>query len=204
MRSFLWVVFLSLLAINVAEAKRDFYVEREVNCGIGEMCYLLDGQPLNGKLRRYYPSGVVKQENEYRNGLKNGVQQKFYPDGKQRAYAVFLNGKLQGGASLYYNNGNVEYEEQFDNGVLHGVRYGYYEDGRLKLEEKYVSGVKDGKEKQYYEDGKPRAELWYDHGKITSAACWGYDGKKRDYTAEAEEYAKIGGNPCRAMKLKWL
>ncbi len=204
MRKLLLIVLSAVIVYHAAEAKRDFYVEKEVRCGAGQMCYLLDGQPLNGKLRRYYPTGVVMQENEYRDGMKNGVQQLFYPDGAQRGYAIYLNGKLQGGASLYYKNGNIEFEEQFDNGVLNGERKGYYEDGKIKLKEKYAAGVKDGQEKQYYENGKPRAELWYDHGKVVSAVCWGYDGKRKDYTAEAEEYNRLGGTPCRTIKLQLM
>lgn len=205
MRKYFWCFVLVLAGmVRHADAKRDFYVESEVRCGAGEVCYFLDGQPFNGKLRLYYPSGVVSADIEYQNGVKNGVQQKFYTDGKQRAYAVFANGKVQGGASFYYPNGRMEFEEQFDNGVLNGIRRGFYEDGTLKLEETYVSGFKDGRERRYYPNGKLQAELFFDHGKVVSAACWHGNGARLDFTENAEEYIQKGIIPCRLFKIKLL
>ncbi len=202
MKTSLWIMAAVLAAVNAAEAKRDFYVESEVRCGAGDVCYLSDGQPLNGKLRQYYPDGVAAAETEYRNGVKNGVQQKFYADGKQRTYAVYADGKVQGGASLYYPNGRMEYEAQYDNGLLHGIRRGFYEDGTLRLEENFAAGVKNGRERRYYANGKLQSEIYFDNGKPVSAFCWHGDGSRIDFTPNAEEYLQKGIFPCHEYKIK--
>lgn len=199
----IWLVLFCGCVVQTVEAKRDFYVEAEVNCEDG-MCYLLDGQPLNGKLRHYYPNGVVGADVEYQNGVRNGVQQKFFDDGKQWEYVVFVNGKLHGMASHYYKNGNIEFEEPYDNGLLNGVRRAFYEDGTLRVEETYVAGVKSGKERRYYPEGKLQAELFYDNGKVVSAVCWNASGARIDFTDKAEEYIPQGIIPCRGFMVKLL
>lgn len=192
------LIVLSLLAETAIA--RDFYVEKEVRCMMGGFCYnTVDETPLNGKLRLYYPSGVIKLEAEYKNGQRNGVLSRFYPDGKQQVYEVYADGVLNGGVSTYYNSGNIETEVYYINGVLDGDHKGYYEDGTIKLEGKYLNGKKHGRERQYDANGKPVNEITYNLGTPTNAACRTLSGKRINYTAEAEKYISLGTTPCREM-----
>ncbi len=98
MKKYLCYMAAVLAAANAAEAKRDFYVEKEVRCGAGGMCYeAVSGMPLNGVLRRYYADGMVREDINYANGVKDGVTQLYFPDGEQQAYMVYQNGVLEGG-----------------------------------------------------------------------------------------------------------
>lgn len=201
MNKCVWCVALGLMAATTlvasATAKRTFFVEKEVRCGAGEMCYeVVSGFPLNGALRRYYPDGVVREEVRYVNGVKNGVAQKYYPDGKQKLFLIYQNGLLNGGASSYYNTGNIEFESFYQDGVLHGATKGYYEDGKIKLENEYVNGVRHGRERMYAPDGKVINEIVFDMGKPTVASCRRADGQLVNYTMEAAEYVARQATPC--------
>ncbi len=197
MKKYLLILIAVLAVVNAAEAKRAFYVEKEVRCGAGEMCYeAASGLPLNGMLRKYYADGVAREDITYANGIKNGVARHYYPDGKQQAYMVYQNGVLEGGVSTYYNSGNTEYETAYVHGVMHGVRKGYYEDGTLMLEGEYINGAKNGRERRYYADGKLKSEIVFDMGAITAASCRMADGQRIDFTDKADAYLLIGQTPC--------
>ncbi len=199
MKKYLCYMAAVLAAANAAEAKRDFYVEKEVRCGAGEMCYeAVSGMPLNGVLRRYYADGVVREDINYANGVKDGVTQLYFPDGEQQAYMVYQNGVLEGGGSTYYNSGNMEYETSYAGGKMHGARKGYYEDGTLMLETEYVNGVKNGRERRYYADGKLKSEIVFNMGAIMAASCRTADGQRIDFTDRAGAYLLIGRTPCGA------
>lgn len=197
MKKCLWYAAAIWAAVTAAEAKRDFYVEKEVRCGAGGMCYeAASGMPLNGMLRRYYADGVVREDINYVNGVKNGVAQQYYPDGKQRVYMVYQNGVSEGGMSTYYNSGNTKFEKAYAAGMLNGAYKGYYEDGTLMLEGEYVNGKKNGRERQYYENGKLKSEIVFDMGEPVSANCRTADGQSLDFTDKAKEYLFAGQTPC--------
>lgn len=198
MRCLYCLIVLSLIAETAAA--RDFYVEKEVRCMMGGFCYnAIDETPLNGKLRLYYPNGIIKFEAEYKNGQRNGVLSRFYPDGKQQVFEVYADGVLNGGASTYYNSGNIETEVHYTSGVLDGDHKAYHEDGTIKLEGKYLNGKKHGRERQYDINGKPVNEVTYNLGIPTNAACRTTGGKRINYTDEAEKYISLGTTPCREM-----
>ena len=197
MKQILMYLAMMMTVASVAEAKRDFYVEKEVRCGVGGMCYdSVSGLPLNGKLRLYYPDGVVREDINYANGVKDGVAQQYYPDGKQQVYMVYQNGVLEGGVSTYYNSGNMEYETKYAAGMMNGSRVGYYEDGTLMYEGEYVNGVKNGRERRYYEDGKLKSEIVYNMGTPVSASCRKVSGERIDFTGDVGAYLLVGQTPC--------
>lgn len=175
MKKCLWYAAAILAAVTAAEAKRDFYVEKEVRCGAGEMCYEKEsGMLLNGTLHRYYDNGVVQEDMSYANGVKNGVTRQYYPDGKQQAYLVYQNGLLEGRASVYYDNGYVKYETDYTAGVMNGKRTAYDEDGKLK------------------------SEIVYEMGEPVSAVCRKENGQRVDFSGKVKIYLFMGMTPCGA------
>ena len=193
-----FIIVLSIISVGrLAEAKRDFFVEKDVRCGVGGVCYLAaDSTPFNGKHRTYYPNGVVKADVEYQNGAKNGVASHYFPDGRQRLFQVFRNGVLHGGMSSYYNSGNVEAETSYTDGVMNGPNKGFYENGTLKLENTYVNGVRHGRERSFSEDGKAVNDVMFDMGKPVTAICRTNDGRTINYSQEAEDYIRRNKTPC--------
>lgn len=191
------IIIAGLFIAHNATAKRDFYVEKEVRCNMSGFCNSVqEDTPLNGKLRQYYPSGIIKTEAEYKNGLRNGVLSHFYEDGKQSAYEIYNNGILNGGASTYYNTGNIKTEIYYVNGVLDGEYKGYYEDGSIKLEGKYSNGKKHGKERLYNRSGRAVNEIIYNQGTPISALCRKADGSRENYTNKALKYLSNNTTPC--------
>ncbi len=191
------VLTISLFAHGV-EAKRDFFVEKEVRCGVGGVCYLAkNGSPLNGKLRSYTPSGVVDTEAEYKNGVRHGIFVHYYPDGKHQVYMIYKNGFLDGVSYSYYPNGNIKYKSTYVAGVLQGANFGYYKDGAIRVENTYVNGVLQGRERRYYPDGKVLSEINFDDGKPVRAICYKADSRQQvDFLENAERYVALDTTPC--------
>lgn len=193
-----YILFLIIIiAPSITQAKRDFYVEKEIRCNQSGFCYdIATSAPLNGKLRQYYPSGIIKTEAEYKNGLRNGVLSRFYEDGLQQVYEVYENGILNGGASTYYNSGNIKTEIHYKNNTLNGNYKEYYEDGAIKLEGNYTFGQKHGKERSYSPSGKIINEIIYNMGTPTSAICRTQTGARINYTHELNKYLNANTTPC--------
>ncbi|MCM1323905.1 MAG: toxin-antitoxin system YwqK family antitoxin [Acetobacter sp.] len=199
MRKFWFVVICLVSVARLADARRNFFVEKEVRCGAGQVCYLkADGRPLNGKLHQYYPNGVTRSITEYRDGVRFGDEELYYADGKPRAYFVYQNGMIHGNATTYYNNGNTEYETSYEAGVMHGVRKGFYQDGTLKFETDYVNGVRNGRERRYYANGKILGDIVFDMGRPVRATCRTLDGQFIDFTDTAEQYINTERTPCNS------
>lgn len=192
-----FVVLLSIFSLPV-QARRDFYVAKEVRCGVGDMCYeMASGAPLSGKLRLYHMTGVVSEESEYKNGVRDGVKSVFYVSGNQYSYEVYKEGKVHGGMTTYYDSGNVICEVSYNMGVLDGIRRCYYEDGQIKSEENFVNGSKDGKFRQYSPTRDVTDEIIWSMGKVVLARCKQANGRWIDYTSSSDEYLERGLTPCK-------
>jgi len=131
---------------------------------------------VDGTSREYYPSGELKREDEYNNGVivrsieydlngkqtqrteytygANGrsVEYRYYLDIIQRQ-TPFLNGLKDGLEKHYYDNGNVQWEREYKNGKRIGARRDFYENGKLMRESGYNDEEKFGFVRGYDEDG---------------------------------------------------
>jgi len=134
------------------------------------------GKVIDGPVKHYYPSGELKREDEYENGVivrsieydKNGKQTqtteyKYGENGRSVEYSYylgimqqetpFLNGLKDGLEKHYYDNGNVQWEREYKNGKLTGARRDFYENGKLMREGGYNDEENFGFVKGYDENG---------------------------------------------------
>ena len=182
-------------------AKRDFFVQNEVQCDSGDE-YCTDAAtkaPFSGELRLYYPSGTVRARISYANGARHGKYRTYFPDGELRYSAEYRDGKTEGVITVYYDNGKIREEAHTGNGVRDGIRRLYYPGGNLSREENYDKGKLQGNVQTYYPDGQPAMRATYADGTAVSGYCLTPKGQRLDFTAQIESYRQNGRTPCDEM-----
>ncbi len=97
-----------------------------------------DGQPVLGcKTTVYFENGKMAMEQEFRNGLPDGVYRTFY------------------------ESGQVEMEYWYDNGTPEGKVTSWHENGRLKAQGSMKGGLRDGPWATWHEDGNIESQGEY-------------------------------------------
>ena len=127
--------------------------------------------------RDYYPSGKVKVEATYRNGVPEGIRREFDEEGNVEKAFTFKNGKLvaegiiaangqrQGFCKYYYPNGSLKSQGNFVDDTRSGEWEFYHQNGVLEQKGSYnKNGQPDGLWKWYYSDGKLLREENYRNG----------------------------------------
>jgi len=110
-------------------------------------------KPLDGTTIEYYPSGGIKRQSKFRDGLLNGNVTTWYPEGNKQSVRFYNNGEKEGTHTGWWPNGNVRFEYQFSRGMYHGTF------------------------REWYENGKPLHLFNYREGNEVSAVGWRDNGK---------------------------
>ena len=144
-------------------------------------CDYLNGE-LNGIFKKYFFSGKLMLEQEYKGGKKNGKIKEYYPDTDQLIFEgeYLYDRKIKG---KEYIKGRLEYEGEYffdkkwngkgydENGnIIYELKNGtgkvkYYDDnGNLEFDGEYLNGEENGMTKEYY-GGRLYFEGYYIKGK---------------------------------------
>jgi antitoxin component YwqK of YwqJK toxin-antitoxin module len=108
-----------------------------------------------GKWTYYNTDGktIVSEEN-YENGLLNGIATTYFSEGKKAQTATYKNGDLHGNFLRYSSEGVLLDDLQYENGKLHGPAKYYDVAGKLVRKGTYENDLKVGNW-EYFENGEP-------------------------------------------------
>ncbi len=128
------------LVIASCERKRlgkDSFVVTKDRKGIlqSEIHYIND-TVMQGLAKYYYypnPENVLKDEIEYRNGVKDGWHKHYRQDGTIESKIHWKYNSEDGEIYWYYNNGGLEQKTYRIMGKQYGDAYYYHPNGKLKL-----------------------------------------------------------------------
>jgi len=127
-----------------------YYTSRGVFLSEGKM----RGKQRIGKWSSYERNtGVLIENEQYENGMLNGVKTSYYEDGKVLQTQEFKNDVLHGKKLLYAPNGKLTSEYIFVKGKTDGPFVEYDKSGKKSLTGKYKMNKPQGVWK-YYENGK--------------------------------------------------
>lgn len=104
---------------------------------------------LHGPRKMYYPSGVLKAEENFRHGKLRGARTTYYKNGNVESKEHYLDGKLTSERTMFFPQGGLWYRENYKAGRLDGDRTAYFTEGAVRLEEFYVDGLREGLRKVY-------------------------------------------------------
>ncbi len=69
----------------------------------------------------YYPSGQVRMEGEYKNGVKHGYWISYYQNGNKWSEGWYVESINHGQTTTWHENGQVYYKGQFNQGNRSGT-----------------------------------------------------------------------------------
>jgi len=196
------------LIISLVEYKYGFVVGREyINR------YNTNGKK-HGVWKTFYSNDVVKYEENYKNGLKDGFFKTFDMEGNLLLIKKYIDDILQEDdpdvVKLdikidYYESGNIKTVGSYKNNIPEGVRREYRIDGTIESAKIFRNGnitgegivdekgYKQGKWKEYYETGELKAEGTYKNNEKTGLWKWYYINGKLEQTGNYEEAEKPNG-----------
>ena len=97
---------------------------------------------LSGPVRIYYPSGKLKAEVNFKDGLMHDDPYKErYETGELYTKSTVILGKREGPFEEYYKGGAVKREGVYKNGLEEGVFKNYSELGYVRFDDFYEDGV---------------------------------------------------------------
>lgn len=153
-----------------------------------------------GPWKIYYPTGELKEEGEYVNGVKEGEWRYYYKNGSLEQKGKYVKSKIHGTWVWFYENNKKHREESYRFGKEEGITTEYDSVGNIITKGEYLAGLKDGEwyydlgdhiEKGRYSGGEREAEWVYiykENGKIS------FKGKYKNGLAEGKHvyYYKNG------------
>lgn len=113
----------------------------------------------NGHSQNAYPSGQIKSEGSYNNGVPSGYWKFYYENGRLKKEGNINNGQPSGYWKYYFENGLLLAEGNFNNGIQSGHWKYYYPNGPKESEGSYNNGYKVGEWIYYEIDGR----ILYNH-----------------------------------------
>jgi antitoxin component YwqK of YwqJK toxin-antitoxin module len=138
-----------------------------------------------GIWKKYYPSGVLRNEIAFKNNMPRGVYKVYYPNGKLEEEGNWQGNKNIGVFKRYHKNGKLAQDFTFTSGGKRdGVQNYYYNNGNLQLTVEVEEGVANGFYKTFYPDGKPKMEKTVINGLVEENSIKSFEPAK-------EEYAKV-------------
>lgn len=103
---------------------------------------------------------------EYDNGIKNGISIKFYETGEVFEEAEWKNGIQDGKYQVLYTNGEPLIQCLFSNNMRNGIFISYYQNGRAEMKANYKNNLRHDEWKFYNEAGEYLYSLYYNEGVI--------------------------------------
>ena len=105
----------------------------------------------NGVWRIFYNNGQLSSEVFWVNGKKHGTWKEFFPDGTKRLETKYVNDRLDGDYKLYNLNGQVIKQGKYVNGKRDGIWVIFDDRGQKKK----VEYINDGwvEKEEFYKNG---------------------------------------------------
>jgi len=112
-------------------------------------------------VQKYYDSGKLLSETEYKGEVPQGTAKTYYESGQLKIETPIEGGLPEGVEKVYYTNGKIWMERPYTQGKINGMVKTYYENGQLKSERNYKRGEPDDAnvhQKEYYPNGNLKME----------------------------------------------
>lgn len=125
----------------------------------------------------YNPLGILESENQYSQGMQNGIQRNYYVTGQVEKEYTASGNYILGDYREYFINGHLEMEGIYDSVGQKGVWIYYYENDSISSKYFYNDGHVAGCAFHYYTNGKLRSqEFFNEEGNSKRQILYGPEG----------------------------
>lgn len=114
---------------------------------------------LTGQWVWYYPSGEILREENYLNGLSDGLMTEYDEEGNIIAEGEYIEGLEEG--PWIYQYGDLREEGEYSYGYRNGYWKDYDTTGALLFEGEFIDNNPNGKHIYYWDNGKVKDEINY-------------------------------------------
>lgn len=121
---------------------------------------------LHGKRTYWDENGQKSFEEEFVDGMLQGIYREWHDNGGLQSEDVYIDGKLFGTSLVWDENGALIRRAEYRAGRLNGLVQEYGPEGNLLSEEFYDEDERHGRSVRYYEEGALSVEMDYVHGKL--------------------------------------
>ncbi|HKJ41417.1 MAG TPA: toxin-antitoxin system YwqK family antitoxin [Sunxiuqinia sp.] len=115
---------------------------------------------------KYYKQGQLISEENYDQGVKNGVSKTYYPTGELFEETHWKNNQKSGIYRAFFKTGKPYMECQMTDGKRNGTCKVYYENGQLELDGYYWMGLRDSNWIYTKDNGEYAYTLTYNKGSL--------------------------------------
>lgn len=128
--------------------------------------FYFKGELFSGLAKSFYPSGILAEEIQYKNGKKQGFYKKYFRNGQLSFSAQYVNAKRNGLSTSWWSNGNIRSESNFLEGKPSGVQKQWYKSGAKFKILNLLDGHEEGKQQSWRENGKIYSNYQAINGRI--------------------------------------
>ena len=146
----------------------------------------------------FYSGNVKVSEENFQNGLNEGISKTFYPSGELLEKTNWENGIQEGNYEVFFKNGDPYLQCKFSDGKRNGLCLSYFQNGRLEMEAYYKDDMRHGEWKFYSENGKHQYSLNYDQGNLLNPEV--RDSISNQYFKEMEKNRQTVLDPEKFMQ----
>ena len=114
----------------------------------------LSGVAYTGIIVSLHPSGNLKSQTAYQDGLRQGQKRTWYGNGDFGHASLFVAGRRQGTALGWWPNGQLQYQRYYEGGLLSGEALEWNEAGVLQYRQHFVDGREEGLQQGWHDDGE--------------------------------------------------
>ncbi|MFV0266127.1 MAG: toxin-antitoxin system YwqK family antitoxin [Draconibacterium sp.] len=105
-------------------------------------------------------------DEEYRNGVKDGVSHRYYDTGEVMEESYWENDVQEGDYQVFFKTGEPYMQCKMQNNMRNGLFLVYFENGQQEVVGAYKNNLRHDEWKYYDEDGKYQYSLFYNEGQI--------------------------------------
>ncbi|MFT5182885.1 MAG: antitoxin component YwqK of YwqJK toxin-antitoxin module [Flavobacteriales bacterium] len=135
-----------------------------------------------GNWKLLYPTGELRAQGQYINGLKSGEWKYFYASSKIEQIGNYKEGNPHGDWKWYYETGAVLRQERFRKGKEDGLMVEYSEDGNELVKGEFIDGLRTGPWLYTVNDHTEEGE--YLDGEKNGNWIYMYDNKQTNFKGE--------------------
>ena len=117
----------------------------------------------------YFSKNRKIAEEQFKDGLKNGVAINYYESGELMEKVDWVNGMKQGNYQIYFKTGETYFQCKMNLDQRNGLCLVHTKSGKLELEANYKNNLRHGKWR-FYENGEFHYQLIYNEGELLNPA----------------------------------